>query len=71
MINQQTEQYRSVALHTNVDVQIENVPIEECSIPVQQTDTYHMPTPEHSDQQPIPITQYEGYDINIDDGIQN
>ena len=29
-----------------------------------------MPTPKHSDQQPIPITQDEGYYVNIDDGIQ-
>ena len=29
-----------------------------------------MPTPEQSDQRPIPITQDEGYEVNIDDGIQ-
>ena len=29
-----------------------------------------MPTSEHSDKQPIPITQDEGYDVNIGDGIQ-
>ena len=70
MINQQTERDRNVALYTNVDVQIENAPNKKCSIPVQQTDTYDMPTPEHSDQLPIPITQDESYDANIDDGIQ-
>ena len=47
LVDQQTERDLSVALYTNVDVQIENVPIEECSIPVQQTDTYETPTPEH------------------------
>ena len=29
-----------------------------------------MPTPEHSDQRTLPITQDEGYDVNIDNGIQ-
>ena len=29
-----------------------------------------MPAPEHSDQQPMPITEDEGYDVNIDDVIQ-
>ena len=70
LINQQKERDRNVALYTNVDVQIENIPNKECSIPVQQTDTYDMTTPENSDQRPIPITQDEIYDVNLDDGIQ-
>ena len=70
LINQHTEQDRNIALYTNVDRQNENVPNKECSIPVQQTETYDMPTPEHSDQQPIQITQDNRYDVNIDDGIQ-
>ena len=53
-----------------LDSQIENLPNEECNIPVQQIDTYDMPAPEHSDQRPITITQDESYDVNIDDGIQ-
>ena len=57
LINQQTDQYRSVTLHTNVNVQIENVPIKEYSLTFQQTVTYQMPTPKQSDQEPIPITQ--------------
>ena len=61
LINQQTERDRNVALYTTVDVQIENVPSKECSIPVQQKDTYGMPTPEHSDQRPIPITKDVSY----------
>ena len=30
-----------------------------------------MPAPEHSDKRIIKITQYESYDGNIDNGIQN
>ena len=59
LINQQKEQDLNIELYTNADSQIENVPNKECSIPVQQTDTYDMPTPEHSDQRPITITQDE------------
>ena len=70
MINQQTDRDRIVVLHTNINVQIENVPIKECSLPVQQTVTYHMTTPKQSDQRLLPITQDEGYDFNMDDGIQ-
>ena len=70
LINQQTEQDRIVALRTNVNVHIEDVPIKECSLPVQQDVPYHMPTPKKSSQRPIPITQYEGYDLNTDDGIR-
>ena len=50
LINQHTEQDCSVALHTNISVQIENVPNKECSLPVRQTVTYHMPTPKQSNQ---------------------
>ena len=70
MINQQTERDSNVALYTNVDVQIENVPNKECSMLVQQIDTYDMPTPEHSDQQLIPITQDHIYNVIIDYDIQ-
>ena len=70
MINQQKERDRNIVMYTNVDVQIENVPNKECSMPVQQTDTYDMPTPEHSYQLPISITQDESYDVNKEDGIQ-
>ena len=70
LINQQTEHDRNVALYTNVDSQIDDVTNKECCITVQQIDGYDMPTLEHSDQRPKPITQDESYDVNIDDGIQ-
>ena len=38
-------------------------------LPFIQTDKYDIPTPEHSDQRPMPITQDESYDANIDNGI--
>ena len=68
--NQQREQDRNIEQYTIVDNQIEDITNEECNIPVQQTDSYNMPAPEHSDQRPIPITQDESYDGNIDNGIQ-
>ena len=69
LINQQIDLDHSVSLRTNANVQIENVPIKECSLTFEQAITYHMPIPKQPSQLPIPITQDEGYGFNVDDGI--
>ena len=49
---------------------IEDITNEECNTPIRQTENYDKTAPEHSDQTPIPITKYESYDENIDNGTQ-